>query len=364
LAFTLVNDGPAEGYEEVHLNLASVEIRQPDGEWIALPMTPSQRRLEVMNHEGGRVKAVVEGAKVPVGEYEELRIRFAPGHSVKCQPGGAVRDLKGPNEFVATGLPIFVREGTRLEAVYTLRMARCIRELPPASGRFAFHPVQFYGAFRNDWATGVVLGQLTMAGTGTVVSGATVMAVTSVRDKDDANLGQDRQGIVQTATSDAKGYYHLARLPRCQDCRLVVRPGLGPKPHQFKASRILNLNKRFPEIFSLQLDPLKEEMGSIVVPPNPFGMANDSMEMGELTILKKCPAREGEPETMVVVDSRALSQDGPTEFEALCAGTYEIRYWKQSLTGFPGAVPPASSGILYENIQVLPGQRVLVTKRQ
>ena len=112
-------------------------------------------------------------------------------------------------------------------------------------------------------------------------------------------------------------------------------------------SRILNLNKRFPEIFSLQLDPLKEEMGSIVVPPNPFGMANDSMEMGELTILKKCPAREGEPETMVVVDSRALSQDGPTEFEALCAGTYEIRYWKQSLTGFPGCLlytSPAATG--------------------
>ena len=79
-------DGPISGYQEINVNIQSVEISGSNG-WITLG-TPN-KTLNLLTLTGGVSETLASGATLPAGHYQQMRLILGSGNTVKLADGSS-----------------------------------------------------------------------------------------------------------------------------------------------------------------------------------------------------------------------------------------------------------------------------------
>lgn len=209
-------DGPISGFQEINVNIQSVEISGSGG-WI--PLSSPNKTINLLHLVGGVDETLANGATLAAGHYEQMRLVLGPGNTVKLADG-TVQDLTVPSGL-QSGLKLVVNfdvaAGTTKDVWIDFDAAHSIQVVQAgASNRYMLRPTLW--AF-DKVVTGSISGKLTDAGTAGPLAGATVYAETL-----DAS-GNAR--IVRSATTDASGAYMLDLLPMGATYYVVSQPALG-----------------------------------------------------------------------------------------------------------------------------------------
>ncbi|HJW71811.1 MAG TPA: DUF4382 domain-containing protein [Geothrix sp.] len=209
-------DGPIAGYQEVNLNIQTVEI-SGNGGWITLG-TPN-KTINLLNLVGGVEESLAAGATLPAGHYQQMRLTLGSGNTVKLSDG-TVQPLTVPSGL-QTGVKLVVNfdvaAGTTKDVWIDFDAAHSIQLVQAgASSSYILRPTVW--AY-DKVVTGSISGKLTDAATASALAGATVYAETL-----DAS-GNAR--IARTATTDATGSYTLDLLPVGATYYVVSQPSAG-----------------------------------------------------------------------------------------------------------------------------------------
>ncbi|HEY3401028.1 MAG TPA: DUF4382 domain-containing protein [Geothrix sp.] len=231
-------DGPISGYQEINVNIQSVEIAS-DGGWITLG-TPN-KTLNLLNLVGGVEETLVANKSLPAGHYGQMRLILGADNSVKLSDG-SVQPLKVPSGM-QSGIKLIVNfdvaAGTTKDVWIDFDAAHSIQVVQAGmSGQYILRPTIW--AF-DKLATGSIHGVLTDAATSTGLPGATVYAETLD--------GAGKASIQRTATTDATGAYTLDLLPVGSTYYVVSQPLTGSttlKAYDAKASDGYALNATTP----------------------------------------------------------------------------------------------------------------------
>lgn len=349
LALTLVNEGPAGGFQEVHLSLAAVEIRKGEGDWVPLPLSASGHRVELLNLQGSEVQPITEAVAVPLGTYDQVRLRLGSGHSLRLQGGEPVRDLTAPESITASSVALEVQGGAKVDAVFTFRTAYAIRETPPKSGHFALQPFPSNCVDRRG--TRSISGKLTWGSGGDPVAGVTVTAQHGFFHRE-----VEKQRVLRTATTRADGTYTLDLLPPFgghlpfTPYVVVVPPGLGPEAHGLTVGPRLSVENK---VCDLALRPLEPNPGSVALDPgSPFQAEQDG---AEVLLLQALPASGGWPAFPVIVGAQRQVWTEPVVFQAIRAGSYTV-------LERPSAGSTAGAADRIWTVTVAPGGQSVVTR--
>lgn len=353
LALTLVNEGAAGGFQEVHLSLAAVDIRKRDGAWVSLPLATRGQRVELLNLQGREIQPITEAVALPTGTYDQVRIRLGSGHSLKLQGGEPERSLTAPESITATSLALEVQGGAKVDAVFTFRTAYAIRETPPKSGHFALQPFPSNCVDRRG--TRSISGRLTWGSGGDPVAGVTVTA----QHGGFFHRKVEKQRLLRTATTRADGTYTLDLLPPFgghhpfTPYAVVVPPGLGPEAHGLTVGPRLSVESKFCD---LALRPLEPNPGSVAVEPgSPFPAEDDG---AEVLLLRYLPASDAWPAFPVIVGAQRRVWNEPAVFQAIRAGNYTVL--ERPSAGATGAGDPAGTAERIWTVTVSAGAQSVV----
>ena len=231
-------DGPIAGYQEVNVDIQSVEISGTGG-WITLG-TPN-KTINLLNLVGGVEETLASGATLPAGHYGQMRLMLGSGSTVKLSDG-TVQPLKVPSGL-QTGIKLVVSidvaAGTTKDVWIDFDAAHSIQVVQAgASGQYLLRPTVW--AY-DKVVTGSISGKLTDATTAAALPGATVYAETL------DSAGNAR--IARTTTTDANGAYTLDLLPVGSTYFIVSQPQVGTTPvkaYDAKASDGLALTAAAP----------------------------------------------------------------------------------------------------------------------
>ena len=319
VSVTLVNDGPALGFEEVNLNMLGVDIKPPGGEWIALPLAAPGQGIELMRLQE-HPPVLAQADEVPVGVYHQLRFRLAPGHSVQPQGGGPRRELAAPEAFEAMGLSVKVAGGADLDLVYKLATAHSIQET--ASG-LRFLPLPRRRAWVNRGFTTAIRGRVTQAASGEPMAGITVMAQLA------EPIQRQDQRLFRTTTTRADGTYLLDLLPCDSFFWVVVPPQAGPRAHRLQVSRTIASPPGAGQTATvdLALKPLRELLGWVEVPRVPARRAANPYQ--EVTLIETLPAKGDKRKSWVILDARPGAA-GTRTIQEVPPGIHVLRFDKAS----------------------------------
>ena len=155
-------DGPIAGYQEINVNIQTVEIASGSG-WITLG-TPN-KTLNLLNLVGGVDETLVAGATLPAGHYGQMRLVLGSGNTVKLADG-TVEPLKVPSGM-QSGIKLIVNfdvaAGTTKDVWIDFDAAHSIQVVMAGmSGQYLLRPTCW--AF-DKTATGSIHGTLTDAAT-------------------------------------------------------------------------------------------------------------------------------------------------------------------------------------------------------
>jgi hypothetical protein len=222
-------DGPIAGYQEINVNIQSVEINQ-NGHWSTLG-TPN-KTINLLNLVGGVDETLVAGASLPAGHYGQMRLILGSGNTVKLSDG-TVEPLKVPSGM-QTGIKLIVNfdvaAGTTKDVWIDFDAAHSIQVVMAGmSGQYILRPTCW--AF-DKVVTGSIHGTLTDTATSTGLPGATVYAETLD--------GSGNARIARSTVTDATGAYTLDLLPVGSTYYVVSQPATGAtttlKAYDAKAS--------------------------------------------------------------------------------------------------------------------------------
>jgi hypothetical protein len=222
-------DGPIAGYQEINVNIQSVEINQ-NGNWVTLG-TPN-KTINLLNLVGGVDETLVAGASLPAGHYGQMRLILGSGNTVKLSDG-TVEPLKVPSGM-QTGIKLIVNfdvaAGTTKDVWIDFDAAHSIQVVMAGmSGQYILRPTCW--AF-DKLVTGSIHGVLTDTATTTGLSGVTVYAETLD--------GSGNARIARSTVTDATGAYTLDLLPVGSTYFVVSQPATGAtttlKAYDAKAS--------------------------------------------------------------------------------------------------------------------------------
>jgi hypothetical protein len=316
----MVDDGPSLGLQRVTLALAGVDLRQRDQAWVSLPLAPGAHQVELLNLEGRAVLPLAEGAAVPPGTYDQIRLRLQQGHvhSAQLAATGLVRDLAAPEELVATGLALAVTAGQTVDAVFLFSAAHAVQETTPGPGAYRLKPVQGRCLERAS-ATGHITGRVTWARGGGPVAGATVTAQFSSREVLDPGKGYNRVQLARTVVTRADGSYDLDLLPQAAGpFRVVVLPAVGAQAHDLEVGPASTLPGG-RTVCDLKVHAFQTEPGSIHGATFPGFQAGSRHTATLVTKAAKAGA-------WVIVGQTPFTENGPVDFEALSSGAYQVRF--------------------------------------
>ncbi|WP_257305793.1 DUF4382 domain-containing protein [Geothrix campi] len=209
-------DGPISGYQEINVNIQTVEINS-NGSWITLG-TPN-KTLNLLSLVGGVDETLVAGATLPAGHYGQMRLILGPGNTVKLADGTVV-PLKVPSGL-QSGIKLIVNfdvvAGTTKDVWIDFDASHSIQVVQAGmSGQYILRPTIW--AF-DKIATGSIHGTLTDATTSTGLPGATVYAETLD--------GSGKARIARSTVTDANGAYTLDLLPVGTTYYVVSQPLTG-----------------------------------------------------------------------------------------------------------------------------------------
>jgi hypothetical protein len=231
-------DGPISGYQEINLNIQTVEISSGGG-WITLG-TPN-KTINLLNLVGGVDETLAAGATLPAGHYGQMRLVLGAGSTVKLADG-SIQPLTVPSGLqsgVKLVVSFDVAAGTTKDVWIDFDAAHSIQVVQAgASGRYMLRPTVW--AF-DKLVTGSIHGVLTDAGTSTGIAGATVYAETFD--------GSGNPVLSRSTVTDATGAYTLDLLPVGATYFVVSQPVLGtttPKAYDAKASDGFSLTAMTP----------------------------------------------------------------------------------------------------------------------
>ena len=232
-------DGPIAGYQEINVNIQSVEINQ-NGNWITLG-TPN-KTINLLNLVGGVDETLVAGASLPAGHYGQMRLILGSGNTVKLSDG-TVEPLKVPSGM-QTGIKLIVNfdvaAGTTKDVWIDFDAAHSVQVVMAGmSGQYILRPTCW--AF-DKVATGSIHGLLTDTATTTGLPGVMVFA--------EALDGSGNARIARSTVTDATGAYTLDLLPVGSTYFVVSQPSTGStttlKAYDAKASDGFDLTAATP----------------------------------------------------------------------------------------------------------------------
>ncbi len=230
-------DGPISGYQEINVDIQSVEISGNAG-WITLG-TPN-RTINLLNLTGGVSETLASGATLPAGHYQQMRLILGAGSTVKLSDG-TVQPLKVPSGM-QSGIKLIVSfdvaAGTTSDVWIDFDAAHSIQVIQAgASGQYLLRPT--IRAFDRT-VTGSIHGTLTDGATAAGLPGAMVYAETLD--------GSGHATIARTTVTDANGAYTLDLLPVGATYYVVSQPVVGatPKAYDAKASDAFVLSGMSP----------------------------------------------------------------------------------------------------------------------
>ena len=229
---TLV-DGPINGFQEVNLNIQSVEIKG-NGGWITL--ASPNKTVNLLGLVGGVAEVLADGTTLPEGRYGQMRLVLGSGNTVKLA-NGTVAPLTVPSGL-QTGVKLIVNfevaAGTTKDVWIDFDAAHSIQlHGAGASGQYILRPTVW--AY-DKIVTGSISGTMT-DGSGAPLEGALVMA--EVLD------GGGKPVIARTVPTAADGSYTLNLLPVGYTYFVVSQPVLGTT-YEAKASQGFALSGATP----------------------------------------------------------------------------------------------------------------------
>lgn len=278
-------DGPIAGYQEINVNIQSVEISGPGG-WITLG-TPN-RTLNLLNLVGGVSETLAAGATLPAGRYQQMRLVLGSGNTVKLADG-TVHDLTVPSGL-QSGIKLIVSfdvaAGTTKDVWIDFDAAHSIQVVQAgASGQYLLRPtVRAY----DKVATGSISGTLTDAATASGLAGAMVYA--EVLD------GAGNPIISRSTVTDANGAYTLDLLPVGSTYHVVSQPVTGTttlKAYDAKASNGFALSAATPVFTYSAAFTANAATGGISGGLTPMAASNQSDQVNLLQSLATASGSHG-----------------------------------------------------------------------
>ncbi|WP_291270321.1 DUF4382 domain-containing protein [Geothrix sp.] len=222
-------DGPISGYQEINVNIQTVQIAG-NGGWITLGAP--NKTLNLLNLVGGVDETLAAGATLPAGHYGQMRLILGPGNTVKLADG-TVHDLTVPSGL-QTGIKLIVNfevaAGTTKDVWIDFDAAHSIQVVQAGmSGQYLLRPTVW--AY-DKLVTGSIRGTLTDAATSAALAGVMVHAETLD--------GSGNAVLARSTVTDAAGAYTLDLLPVGATYFVVSQPVTGSaltlKAYDAKAS--------------------------------------------------------------------------------------------------------------------------------
>ena len=121
--------GSPGDFQEVYLHVSTVQARGEAGGWVTLGVPDAKVNLQRLT--GGVVALLADGAALPPGHYERLRLLLGPGSTVRLLDG-SVHALALPTALkdgleLELGLHVDVGLSTSRELVVDVDVARSVR---------------------------------------------------------------------------------------------------------------------------------------------------------------------------------------------------------------------------------------------
>lgn len=230
MSVTLV-DGPIDGFEQINLDIQSVEIRGAGG-WITLG-TPN-KVVNLLDLTGGVTQTLASGATLPAGTYGQMRLILGPNNTLK-PVGQALQALKVPSGL-QTGVKLIVNfqveAGSTKDVWIDFDAARSVQPHQTGNGSWMLRPTVW--AY-DKVATGSISG--TLSSGGSPVAGAWVTAQV---------LENGSPRVIRRALSSATGSYQLDLLPLGIPYFVVSQPVVGTNAYSAQASGALTLTGSAP----------------------------------------------------------------------------------------------------------------------
>lgn len=217
-------DGPIAGYQHINVNIQQVQIHGPSG-WVTLS-SPNQT-YDLLSLTNGLSATLANGATLPAGHYEQMRLILGSGNTVVLSDG-STQPLTTPSAL-QSGLKLIVSfdvaAGTTADVFIDFDAAHSIQITQTgASNKYILRPT--IRAF-DKLATGSVSGKLT-DGSSAAIAGAEVYAETL-----------DSTGnptIVRSAITASDGSYTLDLLPTGGTYFAVSQPITATASYNAQAS--------------------------------------------------------------------------------------------------------------------------------
>ncbi|BDU71867.1 DUF4382 domain-containing protein [Mesoterricola silvestris] len=232
-------DGPISGFQEIDLNIQTVEISSGGGAWITLG-TPG-KTVNLLNLVGGIEETLAHGATLPAGHYDQMRLVLGSGNSIVLADGTS-HALTVPSGM-QTGIKLIVSfdvaAGTTKDVWIDFDAAHSIQVVGAgASGKYMLRPTVW--AY-DKVVTGSISGKFTDSATGAALAGVAVLAETLD--------GSGNARISRSTVTDATGAYTLDLLPVGATYYVVSQPQVGaaaPVSYDAKASDAFALTGMSP----------------------------------------------------------------------------------------------------------------------
>ena len=314
-------DGPIRGYQEINVDIQSVEISGNNG-WITLG-TPN-RTINLLNLTGGVSETLASGATLPAGHYQQMRLILGAGSTVKLSDG-TVQPLKVPSGM-QSGIKLIVSfdvaAGTTSDVWIDFDAAHSIQVVQAgASGQYLLRPT--IRAF-DKTVTGSIHGTLTDGATAAGLPGARVYAETLD--------GSGHATIARTTVTDANGAYTLDLLPVGATYYVVSQPVVGATPTAYdaKASDAFVLSGMSPVFTYNAAFTADAATGTVSGGVTPVASSAQSDAVNLLQSLVT-PASGA---FTFIVDSSLVTVGTSTEtyaFSSVPAGTYSVQALRSTL---------------------------------
>src|SRR5512137_2610125 len=193
-------DAPSPGYDEVNVDVRTVEIASDSG-WTTLGHPNKVVNLLALT--GGVYETLVDGAPLPAGHYGQMRLLLGPNNTVKPK-GGTAQPLtvpSGQQSGVKLSVNFDVQAGTTADVFIDIDAHKSVFvHQAGASNKYILRPtVRAY----DKLVTGSISGTLSN-GSGTLPEKIVVFAET---------VGTNGPTIARSAFTDANGHYFLGLLP-------------------------------------------------------------------------------------------------------------------------------------------------------
>ncbi|GLH74965.1 hypothetical protein GETHLI_34670 [Geothrix limicola] len=315
-------DGPISGYQEINVNIQSVEISGSGG-WTTLG-TPN-KTINLLNLVGGVEETLANGASLPAGHYGQMRLILGSGNTVKLSDG-SVHALTVPSGL-QTGVKLVVSfdvaAGTTKDVWIDFDAAHSIQLIQAgASNQYLLRPTVW--AY-DKVVTGSISGKLTDAGSASALAGATVYAETL-----DAS-GNAR--IARSTTTDASGAYTLDLLPVGATYYVVSQPLVGSttlKAYDAKASDAYALTATSPVFTYSAAFTSDASLGGVSGDLTPVATSSES---DQVNLLASLTSPTSGTHTFIVDTTMAIvgTSTETYGFSNLPIGTYSLQAIRTTL---------------------------------